>query len=402
MDGSATRMSEMGTRDQLLKQIQAYQTNQARVNNGIGRLTQMDTAMITPLVRPDYHTQHNGLCVMIPRVIHQMVANARRLQVYDIPAEPISIILALSDLTTVAHLKSTARHFTNAIRPIIRNIRLPNAIEGAGASGVVQFDPQLSHGDVMKAMWVVEEGGEGGWGEVGDTLRVAEYCGNCQLPITVDGADLQTHATKAPNFTITLNPPLPLPTDRPVHAFSQHPFQQHAKPHDPPVRSRIGWQHGVGWVTIGVNDGPLYASASSMLKDLVLCHRLLALGGSTDSPAVAVDRRVRGGHLDRIMTQSPHTPPNGCSNVLTWEAADGICAQLHVLTSSNDPFLAEIAFGIFPGDNQSVRVIIRTTEAPAAAVPQDAPFAQRFLLTAAKVRCVLGPIASIVLDGQAP
>mmetsp|Transcript_28505 Transcript_28505/g.71185 ORF Transcript_28505/g.71185 Transcript_28505/m.71185 type:complete len:146 (-) Transcript_28505:215-652(-) len=50
MDGNATQMSEMATRDQMLKQIQAYQTNQTRVNNGIGRLTQMDTAAITPLV----------------------------------------------------------------------------------------------------------------------------------------------------------------------------------------------------------------------------------------------------------------------------------------------------------------------------------------------------------------
>ncbi|CEM28610.1 unnamed protein product [Vitrella brassicaformis CCMP3155] len=460
---SHTRMVALRVREQLLPQREftplitaCLQMNQTQANAQITRLSQMDSTQLTVQVVATVNRQLAAvsdhlaeLADTIETAIAQAThegdgasdsathgkdadghVQATSLHLTDIPANPMSIVLALSDLTTVAHLKSTARLIRNALWPIVRRFRLPNAIEGAGASGVVQFDPQLSHGDVMKAMWVVEEGGEGAWGEVGDTLRVAEHCGNCQLPITVDGADLQTHATKAdflalprvfaqwmlvgrhvvfrrptgqqdgtlqlfrhnnndiriirnePNFTITLNPPLPLLTGRPVHAFSQHPFQQHAKPHDPPVRSRIGWQHGVGWVTIGVNDGPLYASASSMLKDLVL--------------------RVRGGHLDRIMTQSPHTPPNGCSDVLTWEAADRICAQLHVLTSSNDPFLAWTYFGIFPGDNQSVHVTIPTTEAPAAGVFHDAPFAQRFPLTAAKVRSLCGPIASIVLDGQAP
>ncbi|CEL93466.1 unnamed protein product [Vitrella brassicaformis CCMP3155] len=70
----------------------------------------------------------------------------------------MSVILSLSALTTIAHLKSTARPIRNALRPIVRNIRLPKAIEVAGVGGVVQFDDQLSHGDVMKAMWVVEEG----------------------------------------------------------------------------------------------------------------------------------------------------------------------------------------------------------------------------------------------------
>jgi len=118
---------------------------------------------------------------------------------------------------------------------------------------------------------------------------------------------------------------------------------------------------------------------------------------------VVVDRSVRDGHLDRIMTQSPHTPLNGCSDVMTWEAANGRCGQSHVLTTSDDPFIAWIFFSIQPdNNNQDVHIFITTFEAPAAGVPQNAPFAQRFPLTAAKVRRVLGPIAAIVLDGQAP
>ncbi|CEM25354.1 unnamed protein product [Vitrella brassicaformis CCMP3155] len=93
-------------------------------------------------------------------------AQATSLDLTDIPAAPMRVLIAQSDLTTVAHLKSTARPIRNALRPIIRRYRLRKAIERAGVGGVVQFDPQLSHGDVMKAMWVVEEGGEGGWGEI--------------------------------------------------------------------------------------------------------------------------------------------------------------------------------------------------------------------------------------------
>ncbi|CEM33211.1 unnamed protein product [Vitrella brassicaformis CCMP3155] len=424
-------MSEMATRDQLLKQIEAYQTNQARVNNCIGRLTQMDTAMITPLMVANVSRQlanESARLAQLADNIDSTIAltthtrtQAQRLHLSDIPAEPISIVLAQSDLMTVARLKATARHFRNALRPISRRIRLRKAIKRAGAGGVVQFDDQLSHGDVMKAMCVMEEGGESGWGEVADTLRLSEHWGHCQLPVTVGARDLQTHATKAdysslprfcaqwmvvgrhvalrrptaqqdgtlqlfrhsneirlirnePNFAITINPPLHLP-NRPVHPFSQHPFQQHAKPHDPPVRCRILWDDGVGWTTAGVNNGCVSASASSLLKVLMLVHRGMAVGGISQSPLVAVDRSVRGGYLDRKLTRPPHTPLDECSHVMTWEAV---------------------------GDNQNVHIIIRTTEAPAAGVANDAPFAQRFPRTAAKVRRALGPIASIVLDGQAP
>jgi len=204
-----------------------------------------------------------------------------------------------------------------------------------------------------------------------------------------------------PGFTITLNPPLPQP-NRPVHPFSQHPFTHHAKPHDPPASNRIVWQSGVGWATVGVNNGTVDVLASSMLKHLILHHRVRAVGGFTDSPTVVVDRRVRGGHVDRIMTRSPHTPTDGCSSVLTWERADGVCGQAHLLTSSNDQFIAWISFDISPNNNQSVEVTICTFEAPATGVPHDAPFAQRFPRTAAKVRRILGPTAAIILDGQAP
>ncbi|CEM11156.1 unnamed protein product [Vitrella brassicaformis CCMP3155] len=444
---------------QLLPQVQAYRLKQAQVNSCIDQLLQMDTAAsMAPLMVAKVSRQFaavSELLAELAETINSTIAltrhsrtHAQRLHISDIPANPMSVILSLSALTTIAHLKATARHFRNALRPIIRNIWLPKAIEVAGVGGVVQFDNQLSHGDVMKAMWVVEEGGEGGWGEVSDTLRFGEHFGYCQLPVTVGAGDLQTHPTKTdflalprfcaqwmlvgrrvalrrptgqqdgtlqlslhnneirvirnePNFAIVINPPLPKPNS-PVHPFSQHPFTHHAKPHDPPVRCRIRWQTGVGWVTLGVNDGGVDASASSVWKRLVLRHRLLAVGGFTQSPPVAVDRGGRGGQLDRIIIQSPHMLLTECSDVIACEWAGGTCVQTHVLTSSDDPFIAWIFFVIFPGDNQSVRVYITTTEAAAAGVRHDAPFAQRFPRTAAKVRRVLGPITAIVLDGQAP
>ncbi|CEM29763.1 unnamed protein product [Vitrella brassicaformis CCMP3155] len=116
----------------MLEQIQAYQTNQARVNRRICRLSQVDAAATTPL----------------------MVAKARRLHVTDIPPEPMSIVLALSDTAAVGRSKATSRHFRDALRPIIRNIRLRQAIECAGF-------------------------------------------GRCSgLPVTVGTGDLQTHAIK--------------------------------------------------------------------------------------------------------------------------------------------------------------------------------------------------------------
>ncbi|CEL95790.1 unnamed protein product [Vitrella brassicaformis CCMP3155] len=175
-----------------------------------------------------------------------------------------------------------------------------------------------------------------------------------------------------PNFAIVINPPLPLPNS-PVHPFSQHPFQQHAKPHDPPVRSRITWHPSVGWTTVAANDGVVFSSASSLLKSLIVVHRVLAVGGMSQSPPMAVDRSARGGYLDGVLTRSPHTPLDDCSHVMAHEVVGGMCRQSHWLTSSNDPFIAWIAMRIPPGDNQNVEVTINTSEAPAAGVANDEP-----------------------------
>ncbi|CEM11174.1 unnamed protein product [Vitrella brassicaformis CCMP3155] len=433
MDLSATWMVALRLREQLLPQpeftpglIGILKMNQTQVNKAIGRFSLVDTAELTTQMVTDVNRQLAAASDHLAQLAHTIEttiaqtthdgedntdsatqnnttgghAQAPLLHLYNIPAELLGTVIAASDLITIAHLKSTARPIRDAVRPIARSLRLPKAIERAGVSGVVHFDDQLGHSDVMKAMWMMEEGGEGGWREAGGTLRLAEHGGYCQLPLTVGAADLQTHATKAqdgtlelfrnnnneirvirnePGFALTINPPLPLPTGRPVHPLSQHPFQKHAKPHDPPIGSRIGRHHGVGWATLGVNDGNVFASASSMLKQLLLHHRRLAVGGVILSPTVVVDRAARGGHLDRIITQSPHTPLDGCSDVTALETATGsylwYCPH-------------------------AVRVKIRTSEAPAAGVAHDAPFGHRFPLTAAKVRPISVPSAPSCWTGR--
>ncbi|CEM09710.1 unnamed protein product [Vitrella brassicaformis CCMP3155] len=415
MDGVTTE-TMAAIQAQLLPRVEGYRLKQAQVNSCIDQLLQMDTAAsMAPLTVAKVSRQFaavSDLLAELAETINSTIAltrhrrtYARRLHLNDIPANPMSIILALSDLTAIAHLKSTARPTRNALRPIVRRLRLPKAIERAGLTGVVHFDDQLSHGDVMKAMWMVEEEGEGGWGEwmlVGRRVTFRRSTGQQDGTLELFRHNNEIRAIRnEPGFALTINPPVLLP-NRPVHPFSQHPFTHHAKPHDPPVRSRIRWHHGVGWATVGVNNGPVFTSASCMLKEVVLRYRVQAVSGFTYSPAVLVDRRVRGGHLDCIMTRSPYTPPNGCADVMTWEAPNGACGQLHVLTTAADPFIAWINFDIPPGDNQNVRVTIRTTEAPAAGVANDAPFLQRCPLTAAMARSVLELIAVIVLDGQAP
>ncbi|CEM09712.1 unnamed protein product [Vitrella brassicaformis CCMP3155] len=476
MDVNQTRLVALRVREQLLPQREftplitaCLQMNQTQANTQITRLSQMDSTELPAQMVAKVNRQLAAVSDHLAELAHIIETvmtqtthegggsgdsaaqsndghvQATPTDLSDLPAEPISTIVAASDVKTIGRFKSTARHFTNAVRPIVRSLRLPKAIERAGVGGVVQFDDQLGDADVMKAMWVAEEGGEGGWGEMADTLRVAEHCGNCQLPIIVNAGDLQTHASKTdflalprvfaqwmlvgrnvafrrptgqqdgtlellrhnnevriirnePSFPITINPPLPQPTG-PVHPFSQHPFIHHAKPHDPPVRHRIRWQPGVGWATVDVDDAPVHASASSMVKGLMVAHRVMGVSGFTDSPTVAVDRGVRGGYLDSIRTRSPHTPLGGCSDVTAWEAASGTCAQGHVLMTTADPFIACMIWHSHPNDYQNVHVYITISEAPTAGVPHDAPFARRFPLTASRIRRVASPIAPLVLDG---
>ncbi|CEM02527.1 unnamed protein product [Vitrella brassicaformis CCMP3155] len=307
----------------------------------------------------------------------------------DLSADAMARLQTSTDLQGVGCLKTTAPLVNYHVKMALRR-RLTVAVDKAGLTGVVRFAPQLGDGGVMKALWLMEEGGS--WGEVGNGLRVAGQCGYCQLPITIDAVDLQKHDTKTaylsmprvtaqwmvvgrhvafrrangqqdgtfelfrdntineirtirdePGFAITLNPPL---STNMLHPLQQHPFQQHIKPDDLPVYD------------------------------------------------------AGGGYLDGVLTRSPHTPLDGCSAIVASAGGDAEVEHIHLLTAFDDPFTAWVQFWVVPDDRQNVSVTLVTTEQPVGS-PGD-PFPARYQRTAWLARRSLGPVAPVLLDGQAP
>jgi len=113
-----------------------------------------------------------------------------------------------------------------------------------------------------------------------------------------------------------------------------------------------------------------------------------------------IDRGVRGGYLDGVLTRSPHTPLEGCAAVTTGEEVDGHVCQFHLLTAFDDPFVASVEFRVRPDDRQNVIVFVATTEQPVGS-PND-PLPARHQRTAALARRSLGPVAPVLLAGEAP
>ncbi|CEM29360.1 unnamed protein product [Vitrella brassicaformis CCMP3155] len=312
----------------------------------------------------------------------------------DLSADAVGSLQNPLDLQSVGRLKMTARLVNDDLKMALRR-RLTVAVDKAGLTGVVRFAPQLGGGGVMKALWLMEEGGK--WGEVGNGLRLAGQCSYCQLPITINAVDLQKHDTKTaylsmprvtaqwmvvsrhvafrcangqqdgtfelfrdpatneirafrdePEFAITLNPPLPTTA---VHPLQQHPFQQHMNPDDPPVQSAIyfdeeaedGWTAGAAGVI-----GDIAASMSAFIVAMILLHHHKIGVLPIHIMHMDIDRSVRGGYLDGVLTQSPHTPLDGCSAVVAFEDDDGHVHQDHMLTAFDDPFTAWVQFGVRP------------------------------------------------------
>ena len=54
-------------------------------------------------------------------------------------------------------------------------------------------DDQFGTHDLLAAVCVVEEGA---WDEMSEVIELAGQCGNCELPVTLSGADINTHANK--------------------------------------------------------------------------------------------------------------------------------------------------------------------------------------------------------------
>ncbi|CEM13221.1 unnamed protein product [Vitrella brassicaformis CCMP3155] len=184
-----------------------------------------------------------------------------------------------------------------------------------------------------------------------------------------------------PGFRLDVNPPLP----------ARHLYQQHRLEHDPPVRSGISYFPDIDqWVSINLFQ---YASASSFAKHTILDH-FSSETQQINSTSIDLNRRVGGGRLDGLLTDSPHTPVAGCTTTLTWE---GPTRDL-VLTDSSQNFVAWIK--IRDMVDGTARVQVWTIEAPVGG--EGRAFKDRFPVTTQLARVALERAAPYVFDGQVP
>ncbi|CEM30339.1 unnamed protein product [Vitrella brassicaformis CCMP3155] len=216
-----------------------------------------------------------------------------------------------------------------------------------------------------------------------EVIELAGQCGNCELPVTLSGADINTHTNISayvsasrvlaqlkmvgrhfhfsdgtclqlfhlgngevraivdePGFELQVDPPLPV----------GHLYQQHRQPHDPPVRNGIGsvWRtpsdrYRARWVSSGGGQGRIDASVSSFAKDKILDH--FRNTHHINVTSTALNRGVGGGRVNRLLTESPHTPVAGCTTTISGGHWDGDCRL--VLTNSSHPFVAWISIERF-------------------------------------------------------
>ncbi|CEM05657.1 unnamed protein product [Vitrella brassicaformis CCMP3155] len=337
------------------------------------------------------------------------------------------------DISTTLALRAAARDIRDAFSSDQLRSRLDHSLsrDGDGINTpqlqLLRFDPSLGMGDLLAAVWIAEEGGR--WDETGEVLQLASQCGDCTLPINLTADDIRTHANKTlmvvgrhvrfsdgsrlqlfqhgngevraikdePGFKVTVIPPLPAD-----HLSQQRRqrlpdalqlYQQHRLEHDPPVQSRINYHWPGQWVSSGP---PTFdASVSSFAKNKILDHFYFDETHHQTNHTETLNRRVCGGRLDGLLTQSPHTPVAGCTTTFS-----GGRTRFLVLTDSSDDFVAWITIPI--EGNNSVSVEVETTEAPAADVSENAPFKDRFPLTTRLARVALGRVAPYVFDGQIP
>ncbi|CEM10031.1 unnamed protein product [Vitrella brassicaformis CCMP3155] len=336
----------------------------------------------------------------------------------------------IPDISTTLQLRAAARDIRDAFSSDQLRSRVDNSLsrDGDGINTpqlqqLVRFDPSLGMGELMAAVWIAEEGGR--WDETREVLQWASQCGCCTLPVNLTADDINTHANKTaygsvarvlaqlvvvgrhidlgdgsclqicrhangevraikdqPGFRLAINPPL----------AAHHLYQQHRQQHDPPVRSSIFYRSGTGgWVSTGFPT--IYVSLSSFAKRMINQH--FCSTPQTNRTSISLNRRVGGGRLDGLLTQSPHTPVAGCTTTRSWE--DGIGeVRVLVLTNSSHNFVAWIVISEW-GDG-TVDVCVATTEAPAAGV--SGAFKDRFPVTTRLARVALGRVAPYVFDGQ--
>ncbi|CEM31860.1 unnamed protein product [Vitrella brassicaformis CCMP3155] len=324
----------------------------------------------------------------------------------------------------VGSLRVAARHHSridfppNALRTrLTHSLHRIRLADGTWLDTVLAFDAQtVSEPRVLlAAMWLVEEQT---WDEVVDILRLAAQCGRCTLPVRLTADDINSHANKtaylaAPRvlaqlkmvgphidfgngvtfqlfqhgdtlravkdqdgFEIDIDPPLP----------ANHPYQQHRQAHDPPVRSRIQYDPLEGWRLLGARD---YSSVSSLVKSTILRH--FAATHQYNFTSRTINRHVDNDRLDTLLTQSPHTPVEGCTTTTSFSIGGEPFRHL-VLTNAGHPFVAWIAIRDAQYPDNTVLLWVETTES--AVSGRGGAFRDRFPVTTRLARAVLGPIIS--------
>ncbi|CEM10000.1 unnamed protein product [Vitrella brassicaformis CCMP3155] len=287
----------------------------------------------------------------------------------------------LLSLTDILRLRATCTWLRGLFRAAQLRDRLRHSL-GSQAGLLVRFDDdQFGVRDLLVAVCVMEEGE---WVEIGELMVVGrhiDFGDDSCLRIFHHGHNSEVRAIKdQPDFRLNLDPPL----------AAHHLYQQHRQQHDPPVRSRIRYRDAIGeWVSRGPTTD---ASVSSFAKRKILDHFYGT--HQINHTQISHNRRVGGGRLDGLLTQSPHTPVAGCSTTLSW----GGGVRWLVLINGSHDFVAWIV--ILDCGDGTVWGCVRTSEAPAAGMREGAPFKCRFAVTTRLARVALGRVASYVFDSQ--
>ncbi|CEL93574.1 unnamed protein product [Vitrella brassicaformis CCMP3155] len=293
-----------------------------------------------------------------------------------------------------------------------------------GLRGVLSFT--VSDLDsAFKVVYLLEQS----WEEVAEVLQWASQCDCCTLPLSLTADDINTHWSETvymalprvlaqlmvvgrhvrfrdgsclrflrrangevrgpiePGFRLVFNPPL----------AAGHLYQQHRLEHDPPVRSRNIYYNGRTWVSHAIpsTDASVssVSSVSSFVKNMILDHYRHVRYHRTNRTSIVLNRRVAGGRLNGLLTQSPHTSVAGCTTTFS---NSGARVRYLVLTDSSHDFVAWIRLEVLPTIND-VRVSVVTTEARVCA---SGAFKDRFRQTTQLGSEALGRGLEVVFDGQ--
>ncbi|CEM08998.1 unnamed protein product [Vitrella brassicaformis CCMP3155] len=308
----------------------------------------------------------------------------------------------LRSLFKAAQLRDRLRHSVGS------QAGLRRVVNGQQVQLVRFDDDQFGMCDLLAAVCVMEEGE---WVEIGEVIEWASQCGHCTLPVNLTADDINAHANMTAygsfprvlaqlmvvgrhvalgdgsclqlfqygngevraikdqdEFRLTVDPPL----------AAHHLYQRHRLEHDPPVASDMHFPS---------TD----ASVSSLAKRTILSHLHLPQTHQINRTSIRLNRRVGGGRLDGLLTQSPHIPVARCTTTL---GSDGGVRSL-VLTDSSHNLVAWIT--IEDQGNDNVVVYVVTTEVPVCA---SGAFKDRFPVTTQLARVALGQVAPYVFDGQ--